>query len=517
MLICPMTADEIIIFEDFELDPARAELRRAGAVVALEPQVLDLIAYLASRPGQIVSRDDLIDGVWSGRIVSDSAIASRINAARAALGDDGSAQRLIKTVPRRGYRFEAETAAASPARPALPDKPSVAVLPFRNMSGDPEQAYFSDGITDDIITDLSRYDELFVIARHSSFAYRDSARPMAEIARDLVVQYIADGSVRRSGNRIRVTAQLMDPWAQQQLWAERYDRELTDIFEVQDEIASMIVNTMSGQITRQHYKRSLSKTAETVSAYDHVLRAMELSWAINEQKNGVARREAALALDLDPQNARARAVTAWTYIAEASNAWGDPVAAFDKAREHALAGVAADDREPSAHAVLGWVHQWRDRAHDRALRELGRALELNPASAYYRSLRAFSMTYAGQSEQALRELDIAMRLNPHHPPLYTFFYARALFNLHRYPEALPHLQRARTEMPGHANALALVAANYAALGRLDEAHEVVADVLAASPDYSIAHVRDVLPFALDEERDHLAQMLVKAGMPGAAP
>jgi len=223
----------ITSFDRFEVDVARGELRRDGQPVPVEPKVLDLIAYLARRPGEVISRDDLIAAVWEGRIVSDSAISSCIAAARTALGDDGAAQRLIRTIPRRGFRFVGEISSPDqPVLPALRDKPSVAVLPFQNMSADPEQNYFSDGITDDIITDLSRYNELFVIARHSSFIYRDIELAASEIARELCVQYIAEGSVRRADNRIRVTARLIDPWEGNELWAERYDRELTDVFEI---------------------------------------------------------------------------------------------------------------------------------------------------------------------------------------------------------------------------------------------------------------------------------------------
>ena len=189
-----------LAFEDFRLDTARGELSHRGVPVPVEPQVLDLITHLALKPGVIISRDELIEVVWQGRIVSDSAISSRINAARAALGDNGVTQRLIKTIPRRGFRFEAKVRSGGlqpveAAAPATGGKPSIAVLPFENLSGDPEQRYFSDGITDDIITELSRYSEMFIIARHSSFAYRDSALGPAEIARDLGVQYIAEGSV----------------------------------------------------------------------------------------------------------------------------------------------------------------------------------------------------------------------------------------------------------------------------------------------------------------------------------
>ena len=183
-----MSSQRAISFADFQLDPARGELSRDGVPIQLEPKVLDLIVWLATHPGQLVSRDDLIEHVWNGRIVSDSAISSAINAARTALGDSGSVQRLIKTVPRRGFRFEGDVAHTRTAKPAVaPDKPSVAVLPFDNLSDDPDQNYFSDGITDDIFTELSRYEELFVIARHSSFAFRGTSITPGEIARELGV------------------------------------------------------------------------------------------------------------------------------------------------------------------------------------------------------------------------------------------------------------------------------------------------------------------------------------------
>jgi TolB-like protein/thioredoxin-like negative regulator of GroEL len=504
----------IIRFDRFELDPGRAEFRCDGQTVAVEPKVLDLIVHLASHPGELQSRDDLIDAVWGGTIVSDSAISSCIASARKALGDDGKAQRYIRSIPRRGFRFDAEIQAGDWAAPALPDRPSVAVLPFQNMSGDPDQVYFSDGITDDIITDLSRYDELFVIARHSSFSYRDSPLEAREIARALGVQYLAEGNVRRAGNRIRVTARLIDPWAGNELWAERYDRELTDIFEVQDDISSVIVNTLAGQIARQHYKKSLSKSPEAVDAYDHVLQALELLVRVGPEENRRAREEAEKALSIAPKQARAHAIVAWSYISEASNFWGiDPVREFDMAYQAALAAVTADDREPLGHSVLGWVYQWRDRAHERAIGEHERAVSLNPGSAYYRSYHAFALTYAGQSELALDELETAMRLDPHYPALYQNFYARALFSLHRYEDAVPHLQRVRTEMPGNANALALAAACYAALDSMDEARDTVAEIQKASKAYTLSHARQWVPYRLTSDLEHFLSMLSKAGLP----
>ncbi len=504
---------ESIAFDEFEIDPARGELRRAGAPVAIEPQVLDLIAHLAGRPGQIVTRDELIAHVWGGRIVSDSAISTRINAARAALGDDGAAQRIIKTVPRRGFRFEAAIRDA-PGTPGARDKPSVAVLPFQNLSGDPEQTYFSDGITDDIITDLARYAELFVIARHSSFAYRDSDLSLVEIAKALQVQYFAEGSVRRVGDRIRVTARLIDPLAGNELWAERYDRDLTDIFEVQDDIASEIVNKLAGHIARQHHRRSLDNSTDAVNAYDRVLRALVTVVDFDPSNVRQAMVEARSALEHDPGLARAHAVIAWAHIFLANNAYSDDTAVeYDAARTAALAGVAADDKEPYAHATLGWVYQWRDHAMDRAFAELDRAVELNPGSAHYRCLRAFSMTYADRCAEAVETLRWGMRLNPHYPVAYHIFLGRAQFHLEQYDDAMPHLERVRMAQPNHPNALSLVAACYAATGRQSEAEDTVAEVLRANPDFRIGFARANLPYVNDAHRQQYIAMLARAGLP----
>ena len=507
-----MTKTGIISFLEFQLDLGRGELRRNGDPVQVEPQVLDLIAYFAERPGLLVTRDDLIDAIWNGRIISDSAISSRINAARVALGDDGNAQRLIKTIPRRGFRFEAalkQPAAATPKK--LPEKPSVAVLPFQNLSGDPEQAYFSNGVTDDILTDLSRYEELFVSARHSSFAYGDTTVASSEIAAELGVHYFVEGSVRRAGNRIRVTARLIDPWTGAQLWGERFDRDMTDIFEVQDEITRIIVNTLSGEISRQHHQRSLTKSVDMVNAYDHVLRAFDHVWKFNPDSHRKSIAEAEQALALDPGNARAHAIISWAHLHFYNNALSDDGDLdMERCTAAARAAVDADDREPWAHTVLGWVFQWRDRATGRALVELDRAVALNPSSVYFLSLRAFSLTYAGQSERALDELGSAMKLNPHFPVSYHLFYGRALFNLGHYDDAVPHLERVREAQPHHPNALALVAACYAANGQMDDARSTARELKAANEKFTVHHAAKVLPYELAEERERFLLMFERA-------
>jgi TolB-like protein len=255
-------------FENYALDTGRRELRRGDGLLSIEPKVFDLLVHLIENCERVISKDDLIAAVWGGRIVSDSTLTSCINAARTAVGDNGEAQRLIRTLPRKGVRFvgsvrighssgsesgigAANTANVDHVRRAshgLIDKPSIAVLPFTNMSGDPEQEYFSDGITEDIITELSRLPWFFVIARNSTFAYKGQAVDVREVGRDLGVRYLLEGSVRKSGQRLRITSQLLDASNGNHLWSERYDRDLTDIFALQDEITQRVAASIEPKL-----------------------------------------------------------------------------------------------------------------------------------------------------------------------------------------------------------------------------------------------------------------------------
>ncbi len=399
------------------------------------------------------------------------------------------------------------------ASAALPDKPSVAVLPFENRSGDPDQAYFSDGITDDIITELARYDELFVIARHSAFAYRERPFDIREIARRLGVQTVMEGSVRRAGNRVRISANLIDAASGSPLWSDRFDRDLEDIFALQDEITGVIVNTLVGQLTRLHNRRALARGSGALHAHDHALRAMELVWKMGPDGIKFARSEAQRAVDIDPQFARAHALIAWTHISEGTNLWGpDPTECFERAHQAAMKAVAADELEPWAHCSLGWAHLWRNRDHAQGLAALRRSTELNPSNAHFRGMLCWALGYAGEPEAALAEMDLAMRLNPHHPTLYLVFLGRALFHLDRPSEALVNLQRVIATSPKHTHALALVAACYAATGMMDRARETVRHMKEVSPAYTLNYVRRIVPYASDEDLDYFADMLEKAGL-----
>ena len=522
-----MQAAGTISFDDFQIDLARGELRRGGTVIPIEPQVLDLIAFLASHPGRVVSRDEIIDGVWGGRIVSDSAISSRINSARKALGDDGTRQKVIRTVSRRGFLFvptpdladpkaEQGDAQTAPSSGAGRGKPSIVVLPFENLSGDPAQSFFSDGIADDIITDLSRYDELFVIARQSAFAFHERKGAANDFAAELAVEYMLEGAIRRAEGRVRVTVQLSDVASRKTLWAERFNRDVADILDVQEEIATVIVNTLVGQVSLRHYKRVQKTGANTVSAYDHALRAQQHIWAFSREGAALARKEAEAAIALDPHLARAHAILGWAHHTEASNGWSaGNEQPFVTALACAKAAVAADPNEPWGHCVLGFSLWWQERGGDfgRGLEEARLAVRLNPSNAHFRMIVGATFAYMGRGEKALEEINAAIRFNPLFPGLYLVHRSRAFFVAGRYQEALADAERASVEMPKHANALALLAACYQELGKYDEANDAIAALRVASPNYTLDFVRRTLPFAIPENLKQLCQLLADAGLP----
>lgn len=511
---------------------ARNELRAEGNRVDVEPQVFDLIAVLASQPGRVLSRDEIVNAVWNGRIVSDSTISSRINAARQALGDDGKNQRIIKTVTRRGFLFVPESRIYDSGETIKDSKPddytlsavdvgmkqlSIVVLPFENLSGGSDQSFISDGIADDIITDLSRYNELFVIARQSAFAFHDHNGTAFDFARELGVAYMLEGRIRRSESRIRVTVQLTDIASKRTLWAEKFNREVHDILNVQEEIATVIVNSLVGQVALRHCKRIHMKDVNTISAYDHLLKAQQQIWFFSRESAEQARLEAEAAIRLDSRFARAYAILGWAYHIECSNGWSNnSERTFDIALEQAKSAIAVDPNEPWGHCVLGFTLWWRDRNRDykQGLEEARVAVRLNPSNAHFRMVVGATLAYMGRGEEALREIDVAIRSNPVYPGLYLVHRSRALFVAGRYEEALSNAERAAVEMPNHANALALLAACYMELGRQAQAAEAIAKLNSASPDYTLTYVRQYLPFAKSQDLQALCDLLDKAGLRG---
>ena len=312
------------VFGEHRLDPGRRELCGASERIAIEPRVFDLLVYLVRNRDRVLSKDDLIANVWGGRIVSDSTLTSHIHAARKAVGDSGEAQRLIRTLPRKGFRFigaveEVEKHAAprdnsaavleDPSRPTLapgdnlccgPGKPPIAVLAFCNWSDDPDQEYFTDGIAEDIITALSRYPSLFVIARNSCFTYKGRAVDVKQVGCELGVRYVLEGGVRKSGNRVRVTAQLVDAETGKHIWADRYDRDLADIFAVQDEITEAVTIAIAPAIAEAERRRAMRITPGSLDAWAAYQRGLWYFYKISPDNNALAQKYFQRSIDIDP-------------------------------------------------------------------------------------------------------------------------------------------------------------------------------------------------------------------------
>ena len=329
----------IYTFEDFSLDTDRRELRRGTDLITVEPQVFDLLEYLVRNRERLVSKDDLIAAVWEGRIISDSTLSSQITAVRHAIGDSAEHQRLLRTVPRKGLRFIGEVRekngqTAERRGPnavgnrmirrvlsPFPDSPSIAVLPFNNLSGDPEQEYFADGIVEDIITALSRLKWFFVIARNSSFTYKGRNVDVKQVARELGVRYVLEGSVRKVGNKVRITGQLIDGGNAVHMWADTFDGVLDDIFELQDRITASVVSAIEPTLQHAEIERLKYKPTEKFDAYDLMLHALQQWHQFTEESFNAALGCLERALAIDPSYAPALAMTAYCYAHRRQQGW----------------------------------------------------------------------------------------------------------------------------------------------------------------------------------------------------
>lgn len=414
-------------FADHILDVERRELRCGPDPVSLEPQVFDLLVYLLIHRDRVVSKDDLWKAVWGGRVVSEAALASRIAAARRAIGDSGEEQRLIRTVHGRGLRFVAdvrEEAAfapylsgtatdASAAPPPLPDWPSIAVLPFANLSGDSEQEYFSDGVADDIITELSRDHALFVISRNSSFTYRGRAVDLKQVGHELGVRYVVEGSVRRHAGRVRLNAQLIDTTNGTHVWADRYERDVEHIFAVQDEIAEAVATAIRPAVSDAERRRILRKSPDNLSAWEAYQRGLwHLSQAIPDD-NEKARALFGQAVDIDPGFASAYVALSLTYVRDAMYYGVLSYQDAGRLAENAVRrGLSIDPNDADAHAALGLVISLMVRDLDAVLRcgERAAALNRNCASAHY--CRGGALIYTGRHAEGRAAVQLSLRLNP---------------------------------------------------------------------------------------------------------
>ena len=393
----------------------------------------------------------------------------------------------------------------------LPDKPSIAVLPFANMSGDPEQEYFSDGITEDLITDLSKISGLFVISRNSVFTYKGKVVKVEEVGQELGVKYVLEGSVRKARNRVRITAKLVDTTTGGHLWAERYDRDLRDIFALQDEVTQKIVTALVVKLTEDEQERLVRKGTDNLEAYDYALRGMDYFFRFTKEANGQARQMFEKAIDLDPKYALAHTWLGWTHWLDYSFGWSQDPQSLEGAFELAQRAISLDDSVSEAHALLGKVHLWK-RHHDLAIAELEKTLSLNRNYADGLTGLGEALYFAGRPEEAIGLVKKAMRLNPKYPVWYLLNLGHAYFLTGRYEEAITTLKRVINRNPNFWPAYIYLAASYVELGQDEKARIEASEVLRINPNFSLEAGRQRLPYKDKAVLEHLFDILRKAGL-----
>jgi TolB-like protein len=520
------------LFEEYAFDTDRRELHRGADIVSVAPQVFDLLDYLIRNRERVVSKDDLINSIWSGRSVSDAALTTRLNAARNAIGDSGEEQRLIKTLPRKGFRFvgpvrEAQGAAGGevannpvePTKPALalPDKPSIAILPFANLSSDPEQDYFADGMVEDIITALSRFKALFVIARNSSFTYKGRAVDVKQIGRELGVRYVLEGSVRKAANRVRITGQLVDTATGAHLWAERFDGGLGDIFDLQDQVTESVVGAIAPAVEKAEIERARRKPTESLDAYALYLRGLAKVYQFgNRQANAEALRLFNSAVELDPDFASAYSRATYCYVHAKTSGWIS-ITANEIAEVKRLAQRAVELGKDDAIALVaaGWAlaHIVRDLGGGAAL--IDRALGLNSNLAEAWHFGGWVKIWLGEPEAAIERFARAMRLSPLDPRATTMRSgtAYAHFFLGRYDEAASWAAMALQDSPDYQTGLRIDAASNAMAGRPEQAHRAMARLRQLNPALRVSNLKDVLGPWRAEGLARYEEGLRRAGLP----
>jgi TolB-like protein/class 3 adenylate cyclase/Tfp pilus assembly protein PilF len=692
------------LFAGHMLDPDRRELRRGPESIAVEPQVFDLLIYLVENRDRVVSKDDLINSIWGGRIVSDSTLTSRVNAARKAVGDSGEEQKLIRTIARKGLRFVGEVriqsnrdeagqsrkiaailvadvagysrlagadedrilarlravrsdlidptitvhrgrvvkrtgdgllvefrsvvdamrcaievqsdmvernagvapdkriefrvgihlgdvveesdgdltgdgvniaarleeickpggvyvsgaayeqvrdrvresfidlgekalknigrpvrayevtfergvAQTGPGVPdkaprlVLPDKPAIAVLPFTNMSGDPEQEYFSDGISEDIITALSKLRWFFVIARNSSFIYKGKAVHLKQVAEELGVGYVLEGSVRKGGDRVRITAQLNDVATGSHIWAERYDRALADVFAVQDEITEAIVAAIEPQLYAAENFRAQRKPPDSMDAWDLVMRGLSHYWRLTRQDHVVAQALLEKATAIDPNYGQALGVLAASRMFSAHMGWAEMATVAPIAEREALAAIRADSEDPWAHYALGCVYLFARRFDD-SLAEFELALRLNPNFSLAQGYYGLTMSYCGRWEEGAMAANRALRLSPRDPlsAIYYGIASYAQFTGRNYDEAMRLARQGIRQRPDFVGAHRVLTAAASMAGQTEVAAAGLEELRRAQPNISLAWIAKEMPMKLDAEREHYLEAFRRAGL-----
>ncbi len=527
-------------FERWTLDCGCGVLKSENRDVPLRPKSFEVLRFMIENAGRLVSRDDVLSAVWPGVTVTEDSLTQCVSEVRQALGDPG--QRILKTVPKRGYIFAVPVGAAGRSEhnlirapseigqpnslpgagpglastlPPLLDGPSVAVLPFANLSGDASQEYLSDGITEDVINGLSYFSDLAVIARSSSFSYKGRAIEVREVGQQLGVRYVVEGSVRRIGDRIRITAQLVNARSGVRRWGERFDRELGDIFAVLDEITCSIVGIVVAHLGNAEGERISRKPPSSWTAYDLLMRGDQslrmLEQSYERDHLYAAQRHFADARKVDPDNARICAMLGYTYV-RAQNHVDAPelgnLEVLKQGFELISQAVHIDPNEPSARALLGWAFVWMHEP-DAAVRQYETALSLNPN--FWDWTFPNALVYAGAPARALDLLQAHVRLDPFHPPMVHATQGHALYTLKRYAEAVGPLRESIRRGPHVLLGHLWLAATLVRIGQPAEARDLIAEVLRRAPRMTQARWRAPSLYRNPEDAAHMADALREAG------
>lgn len=536
-----------LVFAGNEIDLRRQELRCAGELVHVEPQVYDLLVHLVKNRDRIVSKDELLDTIWNGRIVSEAAVSSRINAARKAIGDDGDAQKLIKTIHRRGFRFVgsaeelahelAETPAesapglaggteaaqpqdATAAESGPHRKTSIAVLPFANLSPDPDTDYFSYGLTEDIIRLLGRNRWLDVLSRHSAAAFQGGETDPREIGAALGIRYLARGTVAKHDDRVRITADLASAETGRHLWGESYDFTLADVLEVQKKMATQIAAVIEPELARLEREAAVRRPPVNLGAWDCYQRGLWHLWGFTTP--GFAEAEAMFrrAIELDGGFARAHGALAYVTLQTLLLRDQDqrpPL--LDDALRHARMAVALDDQDCMNLCVLGRIHCFQ-REYDEAVAYLENAIAINPSFAQAYFALGFTLIASGRSAEAIPYLERANELSPRDPHLASFHATRAVahLSLGEQDAAADFARKAMRIPTTNHQPFATLVSILGLTGRTEETRRAVKSLLAKYPTYSVATARSDCFFCADDNLvARFLEGLRRAGVPDSPP
>ena len=565
----PEPADRRFRLGNWQVRPASGEIADGQTVVRIEPKAMDVLVYLAAHEGQVVSREELERNVWHGALVGYDAVTGTIIKLRKALDDDARHPRYIATIPKRGYRLL--PGAVQPPDPELPgglqlsapallsesrpwpsrswmlkigllaailvaisvtvlvrqrqapesdalvprgsDIPSLVVLPFSNLGGDRDQQYFIDGLTEDLITGLSKLSGLRVIARNSAFAFAGTETPPREAAEQLGVRYVLQGSMRRSGDRLRVTARLVDTDTGTHLWAEQFDGGVGDLFAFQDRVAEQTAAALSVTLTESERRGLAAQPTTSFAAYEDYLRGRMIYGTLTKQENNLARAMYRHAIDKDPRFALAYAGLALSYIDDARSGWDeDDGTSADQAMEMAKKAVDLDGTLPQAHFARGFVYLYGQARHQEAIAEARRAIQLDPNYADAYALLSSAYFFAGELDRTIDLDQEAMRINPASSFIYHIHLGRRQYLEGRYHEALETLLSAAAKNYNYLPTHVWLAATYAKLGDLEEAEWSADQVRTLDPSFSVEDWMRRRPYKNPEHRRLLVSGLQAAGL-----